>query len=389
VVTLALLAAACGGDDSTGSDDSSGSEPAPVEGTITDPRLEQVCFSLTIFDAINALYSDLPAEPAELRAAVAGIADDIAASREAAPATMHEDLDALAEWWALYAATWEQYDYDLDMAEAAPTDPFALVLGPASQDTQLAATWVGIANNLCVDDYDAWCDELSLTEARCRCVEEAYVTAAVETGLPRKADGSLDVEPITQDCPDSYEDRLEDWCGAYPTVAAIEDFVLDGDRPPRSQMTEEIVTGEFSSQEEDLVELVETAEAYVEASPEGVAPVVQALADWVRDYDEFWAEFDYAYARILDDQSATDAYLALNDEDGFSVTIPALIALEDTLCGGRDAFEAGCVLEGGTEERCGCVWSEVAQAVLADGVPLGDAANSIDVDAMTADCDEV
>lgn len=44
------------------------------------------------------------------------------------------------------------------------------------------------------------------------------------------------------------------------------------------------------------------------------------------------------------------------------------------------------MLAGGSEERCSCVWSETAQAVLADGVPMGEG-DMIDVDAMTADCD--
>jgi hypothetical protein len=383
-VVIALFAVACGGDDSGSSEEGTESESAEVEGTIDDPRLEPVCASRDIWEDMNALFNELPEDPAELEMAIAGIANELEAVRTAAPETMHEDLDALTEWWQGLADIWARYDYDLAEAEAATVDPFTLVLGISNESVVFAGTWVAMANELCIDDYGPICAERNNTPADCRCVEESFVTAVVETGLPRHADGTLDAGSLTEDCLDSYDDLLADWCGAYSAVTTVEDFVLDG-RDDRSDLAAEIVTGEFTSEETDLAELVDVMDALVTASPEGVAPIVNDLAAWVDDWDAFWAGYDYAYAKIIDDEAAVDRYLAMNDDPRFAESIAALIALEETLCQGQEAWTGACLLRGGDATRCDCVWTSIADAVLSDGLPIG-ANGMLDVDAMTAEC---
>ena len=95
----------------------------------------------------------------------------------------------------------------------------------------------------------------------------------------------------------------------------------------------------------------------------------------------------FSSRNILSDPSTSDAYLALIEDERRDRTIPALIALEETLCDGRDSFAGGCVFEGGTQDRCECVFDAIADAVLYDGVPVR-ADGTMDVDAATSSCDE-
>lgn len=376
IATLSMLVVACGGGDSSGTPD----EAAPEDAFEADPAFVEACADRQVFGALRDFAADPPEGPVAIEARLDEITAEIEAGASAPTVPISEDppgaaLRQIANFLPTYRLAWETVDYD-------PVELEASGLGAATVGSSLtfAEDWAALVDQACADDFPAGCAERGLSAEQCGCVGETR-QAAITYG-PELA-GPVALDDLAGDCPEWLGD---DWCASTTAIADLEDFVL-GDFGEVDELSDEIRSGEFTSQEQPIAEARAGWDEFIAGSPPPVAAIAEDIDRNLDDWEAVWMDADYAYARILFEDDLSDAYLAVRDDNAVFVNpMAALTALREVLCDqNRVGFLDGCIADGGTVGTCRCVYRFVGDGAFSDGVPQQPDGN-IDVDALVPDC---